>query len=372
MNPKFLGILSLIPATLLADFSYTTTTRITGGAMAAMSRTLGGLSKSMRKMTDGMTQTVALQGNRQVTYDDKTAHIIDLDRETMTDINFEKKTYSVITFAQMQEAMKRAMEKMRQRGPSKGEGKPSDVEAEFKLDIKETGQKKTINGIPTREVVMLIQVVGTDKKTKESGALDMLNSIWLAEPGAVPGHKQIEEFHRKMALKMAGAMADAGFNPQSMMGAMSDPRMGAAMRKAAEEGRKLQGVNVMQVSKMGANLDPATASQVSNPNDIPQGPTAGEAAGGAAAGAAEGAALGRLGRLGGIGGLGGFGRRKKAKEEDPKPAEEKKAQQQQTQGAGLLMEMVVEMSNFSTGPVDEGKFSVPAGFKQEDHPMVRE
>lgn len=370
MNPKTIGIALLIPATLLADFSYTTTTRVTGGAMAAMSRTLGGLSKGMRQMTEGRAQTVAIQGNRKVTYDDQHANIVDLDKETITDINFEKKSYSVVTFAQMREAIKRGMEKAKAGGAKQEESKPSDVEAEFKLDIKETGQTKAVSGINAKEVVMLVQVIGKDKKSGQSGAMDMLNSIWVADPSAVPGHKQEEEFNKKYAEKMAGIVF-GGASPQAMMPGM-DPKMMAAMRKAAEEGQKLNGVHVLQISKMGTQLDPATASQISNPNDTPQGPTAGQVAGGAAAGAAEGAALGRLGRIGGIGGLGGFGRRKKNKDtEEAKPAE-KPAENNQAQASGLMMEMVIEQSNFTTAPVDASRFAVPAGFKQETHPMAKE
>ncbi len=368
MYPKTIGVLLLCSATLMADFSYTTTSRVTGGAAAAMSRMMGGLSKTARSVTEGMTQTVAIQGNRKVTYSDKHASIIDLDKEAFIEINFEKKSYSIMTFAEMQEAMKRGMEKMKDR---KGEqdGKPSDVEADFKVDIKETGQKKAINGIQTKEVVMLLQFIGKDKKTQQSGAMDMLNSIWVADPSAVPGHKQEEEFNKKMALKMAGTFMGAGGNPQAVMAGM-DPKMMNAMKKAAEEGQKLQGVHVMQISKMGTGLDPATASQISNPNDTPQGPTGGQIAGDAAAGAAEREALGRLGRLGGIGGLGGFGRRKKNKEaEESKPAESAPANGGNAQAQGLMMEMVMEMSNFSTAPIDASRFEVPAGFKQEERRM---
>ncbi len=365
MNPKVIVCLALGSATLLADFSYTTTSRVTGGAAAAMSRMMGGLSKSARQVTEGTTQTVAIQGNRKVTYDDKHASIIDLDKEAFIEINFEKRTYSSVTFAEMREAIKRGMEKAKEKMESKPD--TSGVEADFKVEVKQTGQAKTINGIPTKEMVMLIQFIGKDTKTNQSGAMDVLNSIWVGEPSAVPGHKQEEEFNKKMALKMAGAFFGSGANPQAAMAGMN-PKMMEAMRKAGEEASKLQGVQVMHISKMGANLDPATASQISNPNDTPQGPTAGQVAGDAAAGAAEREALGRLGRLGGFGGFGGRRKKNKDAEEPKAPAEASTGTAQQ---AGLLMEMVIEMNNFSTAPIDASRFEVPAGFKQVDRPGMR-
>lgn len=378
MHRKIIGGVLLIPVTLLADFSYTTTTRFTGGAMAGMSRALGGLSKNMRKLTDGMTQTVALKGNRMATIDENSATIVDLDKETYTHVDFQRKTYSVISFAEMEAAMKKSMEKMKgkmKESEEKRQEASNQAEMDFKLDIKETGQRKSIAGIDTKEVVMLIQTIVKDKKSNQSGAMDMMNSIWVAEPGAVPGHKELDEFNKKLAMRMARGLA-AGGNPMAGMQGMLDPKMMDAMRKAAEEAQKLQGVHVMQISKFGTQLDPATASQVSNPKDTPEGPTAGQVAGRAAENAAENQAekqaLGRLGgRLGGLGGLGGFGRRKKQKEEEPKPEERPAQQQAGAAGQAVLMEMVIEMGNFSNAPVGEDKVNVPAGFNEEVHPMKK-
>jgi hypothetical protein len=126
-------------------------------------------------------------------------------------------------------------------------------------------------------------------------------------------------------------------------------------------------------------LDPNKAGEVSDPNSIPEGPTAGQIGGKAAeSGAKSGAesvALGRLGRSlpGGLGGLGGLGRRKKEQPQE-QPQQQQQQQQQgqaQAQGSGVLMEMLTENSDFSTGAVDASKFAVPAGFEKVDHEMTR-
>ena len=82
---------------------------------------------------------------------------------------------------------------------------------------------------------------------------------------------------------------------------------------------------------------------------------------------AAGAALGRLGGL--AGGLGGFGRKKKPAAEQPAeqaPAKTETASAPASSGdpSGALMEMTTEMTNFSSGPVDPSKLSVPSGFKE--------
>jgi hypothetical protein len=62
---------------------------------------------------------------------------------------------------------------------------------------------------------------------------------------------------------------------------------------------------------------------------------------------------------GALTGFGGFGRKKnedkQAKEEDGK---------QSAPGATILMEMTTDLSEFSTSPVAEAKFQIPAGFKE--------
>src|SRR2546423_12769042 len=102
---KRLGILSLalcVPACLLADFSYEESTKITGGMMAGMMKFAGAFSKQAR---EPIQSNVAIKGNRMAHWSKDRATVIDLDSETITEINFPKKTYSVMTFAEMKQAM---------------------------------------------------------------------------------------------------------------------------------------------------------------------------------------------------------------------------------------------------------------------------
>src|SRR5260370_3291507 len=110
---KRIGILSLaacVPACLLADFSYEESTKITGGMMAGVMKFAGAFSKQAR---EPIQSTVAIKGNRMVHLSKDRASVIDLDNETMTEINFPKKTYSVVTFAEMKQAMEDAMQRMK-------------------------------------------------------------------------------------------------------------------------------------------------------------------------------------------------------------------------------------------------------------------
>ena len=95
-----------LPAVLLADFSYEQTTKMTGGAMMGMMRMVGAFSKQALEPIQG---TVSVKGNKMVHSSKDRAEVIDLDSETFTGIDFAKKTYSVMTFAEMAQMIERSM-----------------------------------------------------------------------------------------------------------------------------------------------------------------------------------------------------------------------------------------------------------------------
>src|SRR5690242_11120102 len=104
------GVISCLGATcMFADFTYEQTTKITGGMMAGMMKFAGAFSKQAR---EPMVSTVIVKGDRMAHVSPHHASIVDLSNETITDINFDKKQYSVMTFAQMREALQRMSEKM--------------------------------------------------------------------------------------------------------------------------------------------------------------------------------------------------------------------------------------------------------------------
>jgi hypothetical protein len=354
---------------LRADFSYHSTTKITGGAMVGLLGAVGGFSRGMREAQQPTESDHYLKGNRMVTMDRRAAHIIDLDKQTMTEINFEKKTYSVITFAQMAEAFQKmsqqmaaSMQEQRQKAQAQGAEMP---EMNVNVDVKETGQRKTISGLDTHEVILTTQFEMTDPRTGQKGVTEATSDLWLAS--SVPGYDEVRAFYQKMALNMAGSMNAA------MGGMAANPMFGKAAAKLASEGQKLQGVHVLQIMRFGGPgttvPTPAGTQQTGQQQQQQQQqtPAARDAAGQAAAGAA----LGRLGRLGGIGGLGGARRKKDDAPPPPPPQAGTPGPAPDASASGVLMETTTESSNFSSAPVDASKFEVPGSFKQEEHPMLR-
>src|SRR5258708_40207908 len=123
MKAAYVVILAVATSlTALADFSYTTTTKAASG-MAA-----GGAGTTMKHYLKGSRMKMDMG-------DSGTVMIMDFDAQTITTINNSAKTYTVSKFSDLGGAMK-------------------DVNADVKVDVHETGQKKDINGFACREVVM--------------------------------------------------------------------------------------------------------------------------------------------------------------------------------------------------------------------------
>lgn len=356
-GPLRIGAVALLCAGLLgADFSYQESSKITGGFLAGAMKVMGAFSKQAR---EPILTTVMVKGNRMATVSRESAQILDLDRETLTEVNYQKKTYSVVTFAEMGQAMEQLARKM------------TDETAARKLDlsvsasVKQTGRSRVLSGMNTTEAILSFEMEGTDPQSGQQAALVMTADIWLA-PG-VPGYEEVQDFNRRMVEKISWAPATAGMFAQS--------EMMKGMGEIAKQVSKLNGVPLLQLTKMGIKGEPPPSPRTQGSTEAqPQMPSSGEVAGTAAAGAVQ----NRLGRLGGLaGGLGGLGRRKKQQEEPPPPPPPPPSPPQQQQPAsgfdlapGSLMEMTTEMTGFSS-TVDTSKLEVPAGFKQVESEVTK-
>ncbi|MDQ2945254.1 MAG: hypothetical protein M3Y27_04820 [Acidobacteriota bacterium] len=333
--------------TLLADFSYQQNSKITGGALAGAMRVAGAFSSKAR---EPMTATVMVKGHRMSHMTADSAQIIDLDKETITSVNYAKKQYSVMTFEQMKQMMQDMADRMGQ--------KTNDADVNFKADVRETGQSKMVGGLNAKEMVMTMTMDGTDKKSGQQGAMKIISDMWLAPN--IPGYGEVRDFHRLMAAKI-------GWTPGQNFGAMmgrNGSGMGKAMADMGKEMAKMDGVPVLQVMTINGEGtgDPGAAGSARTGNALP--PNSDAASQSAAA-----EALGRLGRLGGFGGL---GRKKKdADSSSQPPASSQASGNGSASSTGALMEITTESSGFSSAPVDAAKLDIPAGFKEVEPEMGR-
>src|SRR5579872_356090 len=193
MRTFFAGIILMTScAALRADFSYQETTQMTGGALVKILR-LGG--PFTRKAREPIVSTVMIKGNRMATLGKDNSTIIDVDKETITEINIPKKTYSVLTFAQMRQAMDDAITRAQaQQKKQKTAAPKGNVEAKFKVSAKATGKTKKVQNLTAKEMVVTMDLEGTDKDTGQSGSLTVIDDAWMSN---VPGYDQVKAFRLK-------------------------------------------------------------------------------------------------------------------------------------------------------------------------------
>ncbi len=325
-----IGITTLGTATLLADFSYHETTTITGGMMASLMKVAGVFSRQAR---EPVQSTVSLKGDRMAHRTQTHATVIDLASQTITSIDLQKKTWSVMTFEEMKQMLEQMSQKMKHN--DKGE-------MNFKVSADKTGKTRQVAGMDAQEMVLKMEMEGTDKQSGQKGAMVITTDMWIAS--GVPGYNQVREFYKRMAEKVSWTPGGNMF--------MANPDAAKGMAEVYKEVAKLEGVPVLQYISMGAEGQPGAAP----------------AEGGGQSAAPPQPPPERPSLAGALGGRFGLGKKKSP------PADQSSSQPPPSgnaAAAGSLLEMTTELAGFSSNPVEDSEFAVPAGFKQVEPAMRR-
>lgn len=196
---------------------------------------------------EGFTSTVAVKGDRKATLNEMTGQIIDLSEEKIYDLDMKKKTVRVTTFAElrrrMEDAQKKAQEDAKKEQPADAKPKPSDEkQMEIDFDVKNTGQKKAINGFDTHEVVMTITVREKGKTLEQAGGLVLTSDMWMAPK--IAAMKEIADFDRRYYEKLYGPMIAGASAEQVAAAAALYPMLKPAIGKMNTEGAKLDGTAI--------------------------------------------------------------------------------------------------------------------------------
>jgi hypothetical protein len=205
---------------------------------------------------EGTTSTVAVKGNRKATLNEATGQIVDLAEEKIYDLDMKRKSYKVTTFDEIRRQMEEARKKAEQEAerdssssnPHSNATNEKQKEVEVDFTVKNTGEKKTINGFDTHQAIATATVREKGKTLEQSGGLVMTTDMWLGPK--VAAMKDITDFDLKYAQKLYGP-AFTGITPQQMATAMAMyPGMKAAMAKMAAEGNKLEGTPILTTFTM--------------------------------------------------------------------------------------------------------------------------
>ena len=201
---------------------------------------------------DGVVQAVAVKGDRKASMNDTTGQIIDLTEEKVYDIDIKKKSYKVTTFAEMRKRMEDAQKKMQDQA-QKEEAKPAaapEKQVEIDFDIKNTGEKKTINGFDTHQAIATVTVREKGKTLEQGGGMVMTADMWLAP--TIKEMKEIRDFNVRYAQKLYGPVV-AGASAEQMAAAIAMyPMMKQAIAKMNAEGGKIDGTAVLTTMTLDA------------------------------------------------------------------------------------------------------------------------
>lgn len=336
-----------------ADFKYTQQSKITGGALAGVTKSLGVFSKAARQANEPQNSTTMVHGNRLRTeHSTGEVEIVDLDGRRIVHIDPAKKTYSVITFDQMKQQIEQAQAKAKEE-QTKSVPKKDDKQSVTmvpKFDMHATGQTGTVMNLPVKEVKMRVDMLfqSTDPKTeadleKSNSSMWMTGDSWY---GTIPGYEEVRQFYVKLAKEI-------NWLPGSM--GMSNAQMGEAAAEFRKNAIKMDGMPLLQFTSFGlasngqtgqtAGQDSAgqpAQNQNSSNDSTPTSPKDAIAKG--------------------IGGL--FGKKKEKQQQQNEAAKDPNAIPAPAPVPGSMMDMKTEVLSYSKESLDASLFEIPAGYTQ--------
>lgn len=283
---------------------------------------------------EGVKSTVAVKGDRKISTNDTNGQIVDLAEEKLYELDIRKKTYTVTTFAElrrrMEEARKKAeadAAKMKQEKSADAPPEQKGKEIEVDFNVKETGQRKAINGFDTHQAIMTIIFREKGKTLEQAGGLVITSDIWLAP--RIAAMREIAEFELRYMRALQGPMV-TGASPEEMAAALAMyPLLKDGLVRMRDEAVKLDGTAILTTT---------TVESVKSEEQL-------------AAEKKSAEAESRPSASGGVGGLvGGLARRAAKGPQEPKPR-------------ATFMTTTNEVLKVTTD-VTAADVGVPAGFRE--------
>ena len=257
-----------------------------GGMLGGVMKVFGG-----RAAREGVVSTVVVKGDRKATVHEDNEQIIDLGEEKIYDVDLKKKNFKITTFAelrrQFEEAQRKAAEDAKREQKAEkdkpAERDPNAKEIEVDFDVKNTGQKKTINGFDTHQAIMTITMREKGKTLEQSGGLVITSDMWLVP--TIKAMKEVTDFDIRYAQQLYGSMI-GGVSAQQMAAALAMyPMLKQGLTKMSAEASKMDGTAILTTTTMDAvksaeQMQQEAKSSAQDDNDAkPQGGVSGAVGG---------------------------------------------------------------------------------------------
>ena len=251
MNNRLILIIALtfLVSASWADIRHEKETRMKFKGMMGMMMKLAGANKPIRSV-----DYLSGYRSRSDAFDEKgkleSSSIIDLDAETITQINYKDKSYSVLTFEEWKAKMSEVMDKYKSesaKAEAQNEGaEHPGIKGSFDVNVERPGDTQKIGGHQTEKVVILIDMKGeaeqpesADNMETQAFGMKVRTESWVARD---LNSDEMQAFGKKMVEKLGmvpgeGGLADivAGIQQQN-------PQLAEAMETVQEKMKDLDGV----------------------------------------------------------------------------------------------------------------------------------
>lgn len=346
-----LSILLLAPLSVpaRADFKYTETSKITGGALKGAMKFAGVFSKQASQAMQPIVTTHYLKGKRLRTDNpDGKIQIIDVEGRRIIEIDTQKRTYSEITFEQMKEAMQNAQQQAQKKMDQDPKAKDVKANVDVKFKVTPGTGTRQILGQTTNESKVEIEM-DMQAQTQDSaqsgqpsgpvnGTIMTTMDMWVAP--SVNGYQEFGQLY-------AGMAKDINWVPPSNIHV--DPRASQSLDELQKNSANLKGFPLLQYMTMSmAGQQDSSGNAAPNSNASASSSTSSNSD---STPTSLGGAMTK-----GLGGL--FG--KKKKQDDA--ADQNSQNPPPPSTPGSLIEMTIEVNSYSDAPLDASLFEVPAGY----------
>ncbi len=335
-----------------ADFKYSDTSKITGGTLKSMMKTVGMFSKQASQAMKPVTTTRYIKGDflRSDEPDGK-VQIIDLAGRRIIHIDSQQHTYTEMTFDEMKAAMQKAAEQAQQKMDK--DPKKQDVQASMnaKINVTPGTASRQIQGMTANEMKVQIDMeIQAQQQNQQpagqpnqpvSGTISTSIDSWVAP--SVPGYEEVADFYKRMAKEI-------NWVPPSAIHV--DPRVSQSMDELQKNQGAFKGLPLLQylsmtmVGQQGPNGTAADNGNGSNAN-----------ANSSSSSGSDTPTSASDAMVKGLGGL--FGKKKKKDEAADQPNPQNPPP---PSTPGALIEMTIEVTSFSNAALDAGLFQIPAGY----------
>lgn len=239
---------TLLQPLAFADVTYRETTQITGGSMVGMLKMAGAFSAQARQAAQPTTSTIMIHGSRMMRSNPHSTEIIDLGQQSITYIDTDKRTYSIVTFVQMQQAMAKAAAQGKNSGAKASASSASQMS--FSAHITSSGATRQIDGQSAKEALLTLTMLATaDDSSNTKAGMAATSEMWLVSDA--PGMAEMREFNQRLAEELA---VDLDAPPVASLLA-AQPGSAQALADLKKESAKMSGLPLLQVTRVGVSSD---------------------------------------------------------------------------------------------------------------------